>query len=98
MIIFTLTMPSCGSWNNKWSGEGKRYVNTRKNCQVPKDVIGKQFYHRWEDGWTACVDVQKLDCKEANKIMRKSAGFCGYDWMIDSIIKYGDIRYLNDED
>ena len=29
---------------------------------------------------------------------KKSDGFCGYDWMIESIIKYGEIRYKRDWD
>lgn len=93
MIVFTLTMPSVGSWNNRWSGEGKLYARIMKNSQVPKELIGKRFFHRWEDGWTACVSVEKVDCREAKKIQRKSDGFCGYDWMIKSIIKYGEIKY-----
>lgn len=28
---------------------------------------------------------------EARKIERKTAGFCGYDWMIDSIIRDSEI-------
>lgn len=43
MIVFTLTMPSVGSWNNRWTGEDRLYARTMKNCQVPKDVIGKKF-------------------------------------------------------
>lgn len=98
MIVFTLTMPNVGSWNGRWSGEDKIYARTMKNCKVPKEVIGKSFIHRWEDGWTACVSVEKVECREAQKIERKSDGFCGYDWMIESIIKYGEIRYRRDWD
>lgn len=87
MIIFTLSMPSAGSWNDRWSGEGRIYARARKNCQVPKEVIGKSFCYRWDDGWVACVQVEKMDYKEAQKIMKKSCGFFGYDWMIESIIK-----------
>lgn len=92
MIIFTLSMPNRGSWNNKWSGDGKVYARTRHNKVVPPDVVGKDFYYTWSDGWTACVSVEKVDTKEANKIMKKSVGFYGYDWMIDSIIKNKEIK------
>lgn len=91
MIIFELTMPGCGSWNGKWSGECRLYAKSKKNNQVPNDIVGKRFYYRWDDGWTACVSVNKVDCKTERRIMRQSSGFCGYDWMIDSIIKYGKI-------
>lgn len=97
MIIFELTMPSCGSWNGRWSGEGRLYAKSRRNNQVPKDVINKDFYYRWEDGWAARISVRKVDCSEERKIMRKSSGFCGYDWMIDSIIKYGEILCKEDQ-
>ena len=93
MILFELTMPNCGSWNGKWTGAGRVYAKTRKDCQVPKDVIGKDFFYSWDDGWTACVSVKKMDYREAQKIMKYSVGFYGYDWMIESIIKHGEIKH-----
>ena len=91
MIIFTLSMPNRGSWNGRWSGENRVYARIFHNNDVPKDIIGKDFYYNWDDGWYACVSVAKVDSKEAAKIRKKSAGFCGYDWMIRSIIKHGEI-------
>ena len=91
MVVFTLTMPNRSSWNNKWSGDGEVYARALSNKKVPQQVIGQSFYYRWNDGWTACVSVEKMDCKEANKIMRKSRGFAGYDWMIRSILRLGRI-------
>lgn len=46
--------------------------------------------------WKEMEAVEKVECREAQKIERKSDGFCGYDWMIKSIIKYGEIRYERD--
>ena len=91
MVIFELTMPGCGSWNGRWSGEGKTYVRSKKNNQVPNEVIGKSFRYRWDDGWCVCITVRKVESRVERKIMRRSSGFCGYNWMIDSIIKYGKI-------
>ena len=91
MIIFTLSMPTRGSWNGRWSGEDRVYARVFHNNDVPKDIIGKDFYYNWGDGWCAWVSVTKVDSKEAAKIRKKSAGFCGYDWMIRSIIKNGEI-------
>lgn len=91
MIIFTLSMPNRGSWNGRQSGEDRVYARIFHNNDVPKDIIGKGFYYNWDDGWCACVSVTKIDSKEAAKIRKKSAGFCGYDWMIRSIIKNGEI-------
>lgn len=75
MIIFTLSMPTRGSWNGRWSGEDRVYARIFHNNDVPKDIIGKDFYYNWDDGWCACVSVTKVDSKEAAKIRKKSAGF-----------------------
>ena len=91
MIVFELTMPGVGSWNGKWTGADKRYIRTRRECDVPKEVWDKSFYYRWDDGWKACVTVMKMPVKYAYTMEKQSSGFCGYDWMINSIIKYGKI-------
>lgn len=85
------------TWNGKWTGDEMIFARSRKDREVPKEVIGKSFLYHWDDSWTACVSVDKMDCKEANKIIKKSSGFCGYDWMIESIIRYGEIRYERNE-
>lgn len=91
MIVFELTMPHCGSWNGKWTGADRRYIRTRRECDVPKEHWDKDFYYRWEDGWEACVSVRRMPVQEARKLERVSAGFSMYDWMIRSIIKHGKI-------
>ena len=95
MIVFKLTMPGIGSWNHKWSGSDRSYIRTRDERTVPKELVGKDYSYHWDDGWVANVSVEKMDCRNAKKLLRKSAGFCGYDWMISSIIKYG---YITDKD
>lgn len=94
MIAFILTMPNRGSWNGRWSGENDLHAIVKTERSVPKDVIGKSFCYRWDDGWSACVSVEKVDCREGNKLRKKSRGFCGYSWMVDSIIKKGVIEYM----
>lgn len=91
MIVFELTMPHCGSWNGKWTGADKRYIRTRRECDVPKEHWGKGFFYRWDDGWEACVSVKQMPVREARKLERISAGFSRYDWMIESIIRHGYI-------
>ena len=86
MIVFELSMPNRGSWNNKWSGEEYYYIRIKAEKYVPKEVWNKDFYYTWNDGWTACVSVKHISSKEARKLEKKSNGFCGYDWMIKSII------------
>lgn len=97
MIVFELSMPNKGSWNGKWSRDGELFVRTCRECDVPKEYWGKSFFYSWDDGWTACVTAIRMPAAEARKLERMSKGFCGYDWMIKSIIKYGDIRYLGKE-
>jgi hypothetical protein len=43
--------------------------------------LSKDNYFRYDfgDGWTACISVDVVDSKEANRVMKKSRGFCGYD-------------------
>lgn len=95
-LVFTLTMPHAASWNGRWSGEGGNYVRGAKFTDVafkrlPKNLIGKHYYH-WSDGWEACVTVELVDAAEKRRRLKNSAGFAGYDWMITSILKYGEIR------
>lgn len=91
MIIFELTMPGVGSWNGKFSGSDRIYAKCYKNCKIPKDIIDKDFYYNFGDGWCANVSVTKVDSLTCRNIMKKSKGFMGYDWMIDSIIKNKEI-------
>ena len=90
-IVFELYMPHSGSWNGKWTGEGRNYIRTMDQRKVPKEYWNKDFYYRWDDGWEACVSVRQCDSSTARKLERKSDGFCGYDWMIRSIVKHGQI-------
>ena len=36
--------------------------------------------------------------KDKDKLIEGSVGFYGYDWMIDSIVKYGKITRFDPED
>ena len=92
MLVFILTMPGTGSWNGKWTGEGRLYCETRAlDKQKELDLDGKSFGYRWEDGWYASVKVQKINSREGRKMMKISNGFCGYEWMIGNIIKNNKI-------
>ena len=91
MIAFELSMPNRGSWDNKWSGDDRRFIRVRRQNEVPKEYWNKDYYYKWDDGWTARVSVTKVSGVDAKRLKNKSSGFCGYDWMIDSIIKHGYI-------
>ena len=93
MIAFVLSMPNAGSWNGKWTGEGRLYARVKKLKKEEETRLdGKSFRYCWDDGWTACICCEKVDAKEAAKIRKKSVGFMGYEWMIDSIIERGEIK------
>lgn len=98
MIAFILTMPNRGSWNGRWSGESDLHAIVKLERNVPnKEIVGKSFIYRWDDGWTACVSVEKVDGRTGNALAKKSKGFCGYNWMVDSLIKKGRIEYVDKE-
>lgn len=98
ILCFTLSMPTNNSWNGKWSGDEKFYAKTycsrsKSFIEKAKAILAKEsFSYNFGDGWTARIDVEEVDTKEATKIKRKSAGFCGYDWMVDSIVDNIEIR------
>lgn len=92
IICFRLTMPSAGSWNGKWSGAGKLYArvinfgHSKKGEQQARAIADKKvFFYDFGDGWTAKVEASIIDARNATKIRNRSEGFCGYDWMLESI-------------
>lgn len=97
-LVYELSMPGVASWNGRWSGEDRCYaivktirptLKHRAKCQ---GIADKGYYSfGWSDGWRASVSVRIVDGKEARKIRSKSNGFCGYDWMVDSIERHGAI-------
>ena len=95
MIVFELTFPHRGSWNGKWSGEKDTHIIVKKDSQVLKDRIGKSYYYDFGDGWVANISVRKMNGndKEYRQLKKRNAGFCGYNWMVDSIIVYDEIVY-----
>lgn len=89
IAAFFLSMPTNNAWNGKWSGEGRLYVVTRRVLQMPDRT---SYAYSFGDGWTARIDVKKVDSKESARLKRKSVGFAGYEWMIDSIFRHGEIK------
>ncbi len=90
-------MPCAPSWNGKWSGDGEFYAIVQKFSvkqyeKARKILEGEYYQYRFGDGWVAGIDAKEVDAKEAKKIKKNSLGFCGYDWMVDSIIKDGVIK------
>jgi hypothetical protein len=97
IICFELSMPSNNSWNGKWTGDGVFYARTRSfNTKASKEkaaaILAEEYFtYRFGDGWVARLSVREVTATEKRKIDRKTKGFCGYDWMIDSILRDGEI-------
>jgi hypothetical protein len=89
ILRFKLSMPIVGSWSGKWSGEGVYYaiVRSLRNKELANKILERGYYHYdFGDGWAAGITVEQIDSGEAAKTRRRSKGFCGYEWMVDSII------------
>jgi hypothetical protein len=84
---FRLSMPVVNSWNGRWSGEDRRYAVIRNLGVRDVGVIGdtRSWTYAFGDGWVARVEAREMQPGERAK---KSDGFCGYDWMIDNILRW----------
>ena len=93
---FILTIPGRNTWNGKWTGDSRFYAKVKsfRNEQLyfAKFKDGDNFGYCWDDGWCANVEIKQVTSKEKQQILKNSNGFCGYEWMISSIIKHGEIR------
>lgn len=94
LLSFTLSMPGVNSWNGRWTGEGQLYARVVNVGQpTAREIAAKKYFHyNFGDGWAAGVTVKEVDGKEARRIRKQSKGFCGYDWMIESIRSKGKIE------
>ena len=90
-VEFRLSMPGVSSWDGKWSGTGRNYVVYRS--LTPSDIerlhLPSSWRHAFGDGWAACVSARVMDCGERRS---KTDGFCGYEWMIPRILRWGDTQ------
>lgn len=98
-IAFFLSMPGCNSWNGKWSGEGRSYVKvikfraTKKQQEKAKSLLDVGYFsYSFGDGWVAGIRLKEVEGSESRKLTKTSNGFCGYDWMVDSILESGEIK------
>lgn len=91
ILMFELSMPGCASWDGKWSGAGTFYARFKSFRKPPAILVPGYFFYRFMDGWCAEIKVKQITRAERTKLAGKSKGFCGYDWMIDSILIDGRI-------
>jgi hypothetical protein len=95
-FAFLLSMPNNNAWNGKWSGEGKCYARvqsfgSRQAKERMSKLVGNHYYN-FGDGWGANVEVKVVDGGEAKRLRKLTLGFCGYDWMIESLVTNGKIQ------
>lgn len=100
ILCFELSMPRVNTWNGRWTGEKNYYAKVRnmgrskKADEKSQAILEKRsFRYDFGDGWVACITVTRVTQREAAKARRKSCGFYGYDWMVESIINHGLIKY-----
>jgi len=88
MLLFELIYPT-----SRWPGDGEKYLATKSvGRKKEEELDGKYFQYVFSDGYRARIRVEKMTAAEAREQMRKSKGFCNYEWMIESIIEHGEIR------
>lgn len=85
-VIFELSMPGNNSWNGKWSGEESTYTVTRRLTEKKFEDLKPRYTYSFGDGWVAAVAIRQAKPRE-----KVTDRFCGYEWMIDSIIRRGAI-------
>ena len=94
-VLFTLSMSRNNSWNNKWSGDDRSYCISKVAFRYGKPVYpilkeGNYIYY-FDNGLVANVNVKFVTHSEAKAAMKKSDGFCGYEWMCDELMANGRI-------
>ena len=104
MLSFELSMPTVTSWDGKWSGENRSYAivkRVRRNeaaVQAATRLVDEGYFtYRFSDGWVAAVIVKQVDHADARRLRNNTLGFCGYDWMVDDLLKLGRIRTVEEK-
>ena len=86
-LIAILSMPGNNSWNGKWTGESENYsINVGNFGKTRAEELIGRYSYAFGDGWVASVEIRKAKPRE-----KVSGKFCGYNWMVDSIIRDGKI-------
>jgi hypothetical protein len=82
-------MPGRNSWDNKWSGEERNYTLVRDvSDELAERLDCRSWSYSWSDGWRAEVSARVV--REVARL-KPSHGFHGYDWMVESILRYDKI-------
>lgn len=85
-VEFRLTMPSHPSWGQSEPKVVIRSLTDKKLREVMGAASTRDWYHHWNDGWTARVTGRVMARGERAPL---SQHFAGYDWMVDNILRFG---------
>ena len=80
--------------NKEYSGS---IFDRKLVAEIPTGIFEKSWGYSWDDGWGCSVVARTVTGREAAKFRKNSAGFCNYEWMIDSIEKIDKIKSRSDE-
>lgn len=81
--------------NLEWSGSEDQYLlylslGTKTLATLGFDTnVEQSWSYSFGDGWQACVTGRVMNHGEKKQ---KSSGFCGYNWMVNSIVSYNEIK------
>lgn len=88
-VEFCLVMPERDSRNPQGFRNGRNHLLVRAvEDDLAKKLAGQSWLHVWADDRRAEVHARLL---AEDETLRPSHGFWGYDWMVDSILQYGEI-------
>ena len=94
LIQFTLSMPANNASSGIWTGYDNFYaiVRTMRAAQSKPILERATWRFAFGDGWVAEINAKKINAAEARKVREKSRGFCGHDWMVESILRHNEIH------
>ena len=87
LLCFELVTPEA---DQSWT-KVHHLVRSTQATMRGEAILKQTPYIYKQEGGTIQINVSQVAGQEARKIRNKSAGFCGYDWMISSILEHGEI-------
>ena len=93
-LAFRLTMlchaPLRSSWQDKNFVACRQFMEQLRTRTI---AVNGPYTYRFSDGYTAHISAFVINEAQRNRLLNESDGFGGYEWMIDSIIKHGEIKW-----